>query len=63
MIEFTNIQVQDGGEYICEASNSAVDSEGNTIVERLSKSINIECKGINTFSFHYIKLSYSTAQK
>ena len=53
--------MQDGGEYICEASNTAVDSQGNIIVKNLSKSINIECKKINPFSFH-LKLSYGTAQ-
>ena len=54
--------MQDGGEYICEARNSAVDSQGNTIVEKLSKIINIECKRSNPFSFLYIKLSYGTSQ-
>ena len=47
--------MQDGGDYICEASNSAVDSQGNTIVKNLTIAINIECKGVNPF-FTYLSI-------
>ena len=44
MIEFRNIQVGDSGVYTCEAKNTAVDNNGNIIVKRLNKTINVECK-------------------
>ena len=52
-IIFSNIQVQDGGKYTCEARNSAVDSNGNNIVATIVKNINIKCMScINT---HHLK--------
>ncbi|KAL9965513.1 hypothetical protein ACROYT_G029320 [Oculina patagonica] len=44
VIEFRNIQVSDGGEWTCEARNSAVDDKEKTIVKTLTKFINIESK-------------------
>lgn len=46
MIEFRRIQVEDGGVYTCEAWNSAEDQDGNLIVKRLNKTINVESKPI-----------------
>ena len=54
VIEFRNIQVQDGGDYICEANNSAVDSQGDTIVKNLKIPVNIKCKGTNPFFLTYL---------
>ena len=52
--------MQDGGEYVCEASNSAVDNQGNIIVKNLSIAINIECKGIDSFLTYVVILYYSS---
>ncbi len=58
MIEFRNIQVSDGGEWTCEARNSAVDDKEKTIVKTLTKFINIECKGILYLLFYFYFSSY-----
>ena len=55
MIEFRRIQVEDGGVYTCEAWNSAEDQDGNLIVKRLNKTINVECELL-----HYTRLAYDS---
>ncbi|PFX24083.1 neural cell adhesion molecule 2-like [Stylophora pistillata] len=46
MIEFKEIQMGDGGVYTCEAWNNAQDRDGNLIIKKLNKTINVESKPI-----------------
>ena len=44
VIKFKNIQIGDAGKYICEARSSALDDDGNVIVDTFVRNLNIRCK-------------------